>query len=159
MFGVHFIGNFNLHRLLSDYGFNGYPLRKDFPPTGYLEAFYIEKVKTIQKHKLGLMQEMRESYFTATWDHDINETEFEDATDTYEDFNDKLKSVFNPTTTTTAWVKLPTEIVRGYKLSTLKFIKYAGKDYKILKVASQELCDGMFDNKNLDEDNTALAVY
>jgi len=67
MFGVHFIGNFNLHRLLSDYGFNGYPLRKDFPPTGYLEAFYIEKVKVIQKHKLGLMQEMRESYFTATW--------------------------------------------------------------------------------------------
>jgi len=66
MFGVHFVGNRNLHRLLSDYGFNGYPLRKDFPPTGYLEAFYIEKKKVIQKHKLGLMQEMRESYFTAT---------------------------------------------------------------------------------------------
>jgi hypothetical protein len=70
---VHFVGNQNLHRLLSDYGFNGYPLRKDFPPTGYLEAFYIEKVKVIQKHKLGLMQEMRESYFTATWGEELDE--------------------------------------------------------------------------------------
>ena len=40
MFGIFFIGQNNLTRILTDYGFQGYPLRKDFPLTGFMESRY-----------------------------------------------------------------------------------------------------------------------
>jgi len=45
MFGVYFFFNHDLRRILTDYGFNGHPLRKDFPLTGYLELFYDDNQK------------------------------------------------------------------------------------------------------------------
>lgn len=56
MFGVFFLNHSNLSRLLTDYGFEGYPLRKDFPLSGYTELSYSYKKKYITNVKLGLTQ-------------------------------------------------------------------------------------------------------
>ena len=47
MFGVYFKGNSDLRRILTDYGFKGHPLRKDFPLTGFIEVRYINNEKRI----------------------------------------------------------------------------------------------------------------
>ena len=50
MFGISFIGNLDMRRLLTDYNFKGYPLRKDFPLSGFLELFFsMLKNKVIYK--------------------------------------------------------------------------------------------------------------
>lgn len=59
MFGSYFTGQYNLWRLLSDYGFTGFPLRKDFPLTGFFEVSYDEKTKRLTRSPVELSQEFR----------------------------------------------------------------------------------------------------
>lgn len=58
-FGLYFLLNKDLRRLLLDYGFHGYPLQKDFPLTGYIELFYDDSLKKIIYEKIELNLEYR----------------------------------------------------------------------------------------------------
>lgn len=59
MFGVVFYGNPDLRRILTDYGFKGHPLRKDFPLTGYIEVRYDDFGKRLRYERVSLSQEYR----------------------------------------------------------------------------------------------------
>jgi NADH:ubiquinone oxidoreductase subunit C len=59
MFGIFFNNHTNLKRILTDYGFIGFPLRKDFPLSGYIEVRYDEVMKSIILEPLELSQEFR----------------------------------------------------------------------------------------------------
>jgi len=59
MFGVLFQGNPDLRRILTDYGFKGYPLRKDFPLSGYIELRYDDFAKRLRYERVTLTQEYR----------------------------------------------------------------------------------------------------
>ncbi|KAI9315727.1 hypothetical protein BX666DRAFT_345420 [Dichotomocladium elegans] len=59
MFGVFFVGHPDLRRILTDYGFEGHPLRKDFPLTGYVEVRYDEEKKRVVQEPLELTQAFR----------------------------------------------------------------------------------------------------
>jgi len=67
MFGTRVEGHPDLRRLLTDYGFVGYPLRKDFPMTGYLELRYSEKSKRVVSCPIRLAQEFRVFDFVSPW--------------------------------------------------------------------------------------------
>lgn len=67
MFGILFSGHSDLRRLFTDYGFIGYPLRKDFPLTGYFEIFYSDLMQRIRKSRVILMQEYRYYDFIKIW--------------------------------------------------------------------------------------------
>jgi NADH:ubiquinone oxidoreductase subunit C len=64
MFGIFFLNHNNLQRLIADYGFIGYPLRKDFPLSGYIELFYNERKARIFYQKVEFVQEHRNFYFS-----------------------------------------------------------------------------------------------
>lgn len=66
-FGIYFLGHPDLRRLLSDYGFSGYFLRKDFPLVGFYELFYSEKDKRIIQTPIQLNQRYRLFDFTSTF--------------------------------------------------------------------------------------------
>jgi NADH-quinone oxidoreductase subunit C len=68
MFGVTFAGNQDLRRILTDYGFEGHPFRKDFPMTGYTELRYSEEEKRVVYEPVELPQEMREFDFLSPWE-------------------------------------------------------------------------------------------
>jgi NADH:ubiquinone oxidoreductase subunit C len=72
MFGVFFINHPNLVRLLTDYGFNGYPLRKDFPLSGFSESKYNEKKKRVINRHLELSQDYRTFDYSSSWGEIIN---------------------------------------------------------------------------------------
>jgi NADH dehydrogenase (ubiquinone) Fe-S protein 3 len=59
LFGVFFFKHPDLRRILTDYGFNGFPLRKDFPLVGFLEVSYSDKIKSIKFSKIENLQEFR----------------------------------------------------------------------------------------------------
>ena len=59
MFGIFFINHPDLRRILTDYGFDGFPLRKDFPLTGYTELRYDDEKSNIVYEPLELAQEYR----------------------------------------------------------------------------------------------------
>ena len=61
MFGVYFLGHGSFRRLLTDYGFKGHPLRKDFPLTGFTEVRFDESEKRVIQEPVTLPQE-RSSY-------------------------------------------------------------------------------------------------
>ena len=67
MFGILFYGNKDLRRILTDYGFEGFPLRKDFPVSGYLEARFCEKSKRVILEPLSLTQANRSFDFESPW--------------------------------------------------------------------------------------------
>lgn len=67
MFGILFFGHTTLKRILTDYGFEGYPLRKDFPVTGYVELRYNEETKSLIYEPIELMQEVREFNLKNPW--------------------------------------------------------------------------------------------
>ena len=67
LFGVTFAGNPDMRRILTDYGFEGHPLRKDFPLTGYTEMRYSEAEKRVIYEPVSLAQDFRNFDFLTTW--------------------------------------------------------------------------------------------
>jgi NADH-quinone oxidoreductase subunit C len=67
MFGIFFLGNRDLRRILTDYLFFGYPLRKDFPLSGYFECLYDEFVKVLLYSRVSFQQIFRTYHFSQIW--------------------------------------------------------------------------------------------
>ena len=67
LFGVFFEQNDEIKRILTDYGFEGHPLRKDFPLSGYVESRYDDKIKRVVCEPLEHAQEFRSFDFTSGW--------------------------------------------------------------------------------------------
>jgi len=68
MFGILFSGHPDLRRILTDYGFRGHPLRKDFPTTGYTEVRYDDALKRVVYEPVSLVQEYRQFDFMSPWE-------------------------------------------------------------------------------------------
>ncbi|WP_332817957.1 NADH-quinone oxidoreductase subunit C [Sphingopyxis sp.] len=68
MYGVLFAGNTDLRRILTDYGFQGHPQRKDFPLTGYIELRYSEEDKRVVYEPVKLAQDFRNFDFMSPWE-------------------------------------------------------------------------------------------
>ena len=68
MYGIFFSGHPDLRRLLTDYGFEGHPLRKDFPLTGHVEMRYDEEAKRVVYEPVSLTQEFRRFDFMSPWE-------------------------------------------------------------------------------------------
>jgi NADH-quinone oxidoreductase subunit C len=68
MYGILFSGHHDLRRLLTDYGFEGHPLRKDFPLTGYHEVRYDDEQKRVVYEPVRLAQEFRNFDFLSPWE-------------------------------------------------------------------------------------------
>jgi NADH-quinone oxidoreductase subunit C len=68
LYGVMFTGHPDMRRLLTDYGFEGHPLRKDFPLTGFVEVRYDDEVKRVVYEPVRLAQEFRNFDFLSPWE-------------------------------------------------------------------------------------------
>ena len=67
-YGIRFIGHPDLRRILTDYGFEGYPLRKDFPLTGFVEVRYDDERKRVVYEPVRLAQQFRDFDFLSPWE-------------------------------------------------------------------------------------------
>jgi NADH-quinone oxidoreductase subunit C len=68
LYGVLFVGHPDMRRILTDYGFEGYPLRKDFPLTGFVEVRWDDEVKRVVYNPVRLSQEFRDFDFLSPWE-------------------------------------------------------------------------------------------
>lgn len=68
LFGIYFVNHPDLRRILTDYGFQGHPMRKDFPLSGYVEVRYDDEQKRVVTEPLQLAQEFRSFDFTSPWE-------------------------------------------------------------------------------------------
>ena len=68
LFGIRFQGQPDLRRILTDYGFEGHPLRKDFPLTGYVEVRYDDERKRVVNEPVSLTQDFRNFDFVSPWE-------------------------------------------------------------------------------------------
>lgn len=68
LYGIHFEGNNDLRRILTDYGFLGHPLRKDFPLSGFTELYYNSRVDSIIHQPISLIQEYRQFDTLSPWE-------------------------------------------------------------------------------------------
>jgi NADH-quinone oxidoreductase subunit C len=68
MYGIGFSGHPDLRRILTDYGFTGYPLRKDFPLTGFHEVRYDDEQKRVVYEPVKLVQDFRKFDFMSPWE-------------------------------------------------------------------------------------------
>jgi len=68
LFGVYFSDHPDLRRILTDYGFEGHPLRKDFPLTGFVETRYDDELKRVVYEPVALTQEFRRFDFQSPWE-------------------------------------------------------------------------------------------
>ena len=68
LYGVIFVGHPDMRRLLTDYGFDGHPLRKDFPLTGFVEVRYDDQEKRVVYEPVRLSQEFRKFDFLSPWE-------------------------------------------------------------------------------------------
>lgn len=70
MFGIFFLNHTDLRRILTDYGFMGFPLRKDYPLTGFFEIRYDDNLKIIVNEHIKLIQEFRLFNFINPWEYE-----------------------------------------------------------------------------------------
>jgi NADH-quinone oxidoreductase subunit C len=68
LFGILFTGHPDMRRLLTDYGFDGHPLRKDFPMTGFVEVRFDDEAKRVVYEPVRLSQEFRQFDFLSPWE-------------------------------------------------------------------------------------------
>jgi NADH:ubiquinone oxidoreductase subunit C len=68
LFGIFFTNHLDLRRILTDYGFSGFPLRKDFPLSGFLEVFYSDEQKRVIYQPVELSQEFRNFNYSSPWE-------------------------------------------------------------------------------------------
>ena len=69
LFGIYFSDHPDLRRILTDYGFEGHPMRKDFPLTGFVEMRYDEAQKRVVYEPVKLTQEFRRFDFMSPWEN------------------------------------------------------------------------------------------
>ena len=72
MYGLFFKDHPDLRRILTDYGFEGFPLRKDFPLSGYTEVVYDDDKKRVVTEPIELAQEFRHFEFNSPWEHQLS---------------------------------------------------------------------------------------
>ena len=68
LYGIYFAGNPDLRRIMTDYGFEGHPLRKDFPLTGFVELRYDDEQKRCAYEPVQLTQDFRDFDFMSPWE-------------------------------------------------------------------------------------------
>lgn len=76
MFGIYVVEHHDLRRILTDFGFSGHPLRKDFPLTGFSEVFYNNETSKVEYKDVELMQAFRDYSYKNPWMDDIHSDTF-----------------------------------------------------------------------------------